>query len=96
MKDEMKNEEWEAYKREEEAKPKKKEGGLMGLFGKGSDIKMKLGFEMKRKYREQMHQIDLTKLLRAKIFNLQGDKEMSEEDIQMVKDAIQPYLIGFN
>ena len=57
---------------------------------------MKMQFELRRKYRETLHEIDLTKLLRAKIFNVQGDEEMKEHEIQLVKDAIQPYLIGGN
>jgi hypothetical protein len=70
MKEELKNEEWETFKREQEAKPKKKEGGIMGLFSKNSELQWKMQFEMRRNVREQMHMIDLTKLLRAKIFNL--------------------------
>ncbi len=40
--------------------------------------------------------MELTKLLRQKIFNVKGDEMMSKHDIQSVKDAIQPYLIGAN
>lgn len=67
---------------------------MAGIFGNKSDIQMKMQFEVNRRFKETLHQIDLTKLLRAKIFNVHGDDEMSQQDIELVKDAIQPYLIG--
>jgi hypothetical protein len=50
---------------------------MAGIFGNKSDIQMKMQFEVNRRFKETLHQIDLTKLLRAKIFNVHGDDEMS-------------------
>ena len=39
MKEEMKQEEWETYKKDNEGKSNQKKGGLLGgLFGKSGDL----------------------------------------------------------
>ena len=95
MKEELKQDEWENFKRQAEANPpSNKKGGIFGMFSKNNDLILKTSFELKRRYKEQLHMIDLTKLLRAKILNIKADEDMSESEIQLVKDLIQPYLIG--
>ena len=39
-------EEWESFLKNEEMKPKKKEGILGGMFGKSNNIQLKLQFEL--------------------------------------------------
>lgn len=64
------------------------------LKGKGgNDIALKLKFELQRKYQEQLHSMELIKILRAKILALKSDGDMTDEQIQNVKDSLMPLII---
>lgn len=82
QKEELKLREWDIYKDQANANGgDRKKSILGGLFAKKPEIALKLKFDLNRRYQEQLHLIDLTKLLRAKVLNLQGDEEMSVTDI---------------
>lgn len=96
MKDQYKKTEWDQFKKSEDAKgagTEQKKGGFFS-FGKAGDVKMKIKFELLRKTRERMADMELTRLLRAKIFAIYEDEMMGVDQIESVKDKIQPYLIS--
>ena len=94
----LKQEKWtEFIESEANANAPKKGNVLSGLF-KGKDAEGKLNrkvFEMKYKIRDQMEAMQLASVLRAKILNIHSDEDMSEEQIENVKDALQMQLVGF-
>lgn len=92
----LKQEKWTEFIESESNAPKK-QNVLSGLFS-GKDSGNKLNrkvFEMKYKIKDQMEAMQLAAVLRAKILNIHGDEDMSDEQIENVKDALQMQLVGF-
>ena len=86
----LKQEKWKEFLEQESANPKKEATGLLAMFksGDSGNKLMKVKFDMRYKVKEQMEMMSLNSMLRAKIFNIQPDDDMKEEQIENVKDAL--------
>ena len=86
----LRQEKWKEFLEQEQSNPKKEVTGILSMFKSGdSGAKIsKIKFDMKYRVKEQMEMMSMTSMLRAKIFNIQPDEDMKEDQIENVKDAL--------
>ena len=95
-KEKMKEARWEEYKEANRDAPAAKSNAIFGMFKKsGSDIGLKMQFEIKEKVAEMYEAQELQRALKTRILALKEDKEMSDREIRMVKEAIMPHIVDY-